>query len=160
MIWLWKINFTTLYKGMKPLYNQDEFKKAKYKDVLPLECYCCGKQFWTQKKRIKDVMITACKININNGCWLISNIEVTIYVEIITMPTLIKLIVISKVASNRLGRSRSWITFLYFILLPFCNSLTSVGVNEKKAISEPEINADINNNIIIFFFVVVQQIHT
>ena len=41
---------------MKPLYNQDEFKKAKYKDVLPLECYCCGKQFWTQKKRIKDVL--------------------------------------------------------------------------------------------------------
>ena len=80
---------------------------------------------------------------------MISNIEVTMNVEIITTPTLIKLIVISNVASNSFGRSNNFKTSLYLISEPVLSSLKSLGVKEKNAISEPEIKAEINNNTII-----------
>lgn len=39
---------------MKPLYTQEEFDKAKGKDLLPLECYECRKTFYKRKKDVKD----------------------------------------------------------------------------------------------------------
>ena len=70
-------------------------------------------------------------------------------VEIITTPTFIKLIVISKVPSKSFGRSNNFKTSLYLISEPDLSSLKSLGVKEKKAISEPDINAEINNKTII-----------
>jgi len=70
-------------------------------------------------------------------------------VEIITTPTFIKLIVISSVPSKSFGRSNNFKTSLYLISEPVLSSLKSLGVKEKKAISEPEIKAEINNNTII-----------
>jgi hypothetical protein len=39
---------------MRPLFTETEFKKAKYHDLLPLECYQCGKKFCTKKRHILE----------------------------------------------------------------------------------------------------------
>ena len=38
---------------MKPLYSQNEYCQAIGKDLLPFECYGCGKQFFRTKTKIK-----------------------------------------------------------------------------------------------------------
>ena len=65
------------------------------------------------------------------------------------MAIFIKLLAIRIVASSFWGFSISRkISLFFFVLLSF-NSLSCFGVREKKATSEPEINADENSNKII-----------
>jgi len=40
---------------MKPLYNDKEFNNAKSKDLLPYECYCCGKTYYKTKHSVQRV---------------------------------------------------------------------------------------------------------
>lgn len=42
---------------MKPLYTTEQFEKAQSKDLLPLECYYCKKEFHRYKNYIKRVGI-------------------------------------------------------------------------------------------------------
>ena len=44
---------STLRYAMKPLYSQNEYCQARGKDLLPFECYWCGKQFFRTKTKIK-----------------------------------------------------------------------------------------------------------
>ena len=70
------------------------------------------------------------------------------YVERITILTLMKLLEISIVASNCFGLSRSCnIALSFFPFLAFIES-RSEGESEKNAVSDPEINPDKNNNTI------------
>jgi len=39
---------------MTPKYTEEEFKKAKSKELLPLQCECCGKEFKKEKHYIKS----------------------------------------------------------------------------------------------------------
>lgn len=65
----------------------------------------------------------------------------------ITMPTLIKLLATTILASKRLGISNSRMTVLLFLLLELRNDSSSAGVREKKAVSAPEtIALDTSNN--------------
>ena len=66
-------------------------------------------------------------------------------VEIITIATLMKLFVIRMVASNFLGFRRSCKTLSFFLLLCNLSLSASVGLNEKKAVSEPEIRPETIN---------------
>lgn len=65
----------------------------------------------------------------------------------ITMPTLIKLLATTMLASKRLGISSSRMTVLLFLVLELRNDDSSAGVMEKKAVSAPEtIAPDTSNN--------------
>ena len=68
--------------------------------------------------------------------------DAVIKVEIITMPTFIKLLAINMVANKRSGIFNSLIIILlaldsFFSILPFIE-----GLSEKKATSDPEIKAE------------------
>jgi hypothetical protein len=42
--------------AMKPLFTESEFNLSSSKDLLPCECYQCGKSFLRSKKYINDVL--------------------------------------------------------------------------------------------------------
>ena len=68
-------------------------------------------------------------------------------VESITMPTFTKLLVIRMVAKSFSGFSKRLITLNPFPSLSSNSSFLFEGDSEKKATSEPEINAELINNI-------------
>ena len=40
---------------MKPLYSKEQYENTKSNDLLPLECYQCGEQFYRLKNDIRRV---------------------------------------------------------------------------------------------------------
>ena len=84
-------------------------------------------------------------VNAHIGSSLNSKMEVVIKVEIITIPTLMKLLLIRMVANNRSGFFNRACTLPDELVCKLCNLPFCVGPSEKKATSEPDMAADPNN---------------
>ena len=52
---------------MKPLYNQEDFIKCKSRELLPCECYQCGKTYFVTKNNIQKALSPNNK-QTNNFC--------------------------------------------------------------------------------------------
>ena len=86
-------------------------------------------------------MTTTSKMNLSVCASPKFIIEEVVYEARITMPTLTKLLPMSMVANNNSGFCR-WLKTMLLVLPPSSfSSAISLGRNEKKATSEPDIRA-------------------
>ena len=98
-------------------------------------------------KSKRKVTTTTCTMNLTFGSATSPMMLSVIKVDKITIEIFAKLLEINMVASNRFGFSNNASNNLFELFLSFSMDSLSVGLREKKATSDPEINAEHKSKI-------------